>query len=81
MYREEDFGAAREVLDIAVSAVFGPAGNSSCALFSNLCLEFACGRTCVRVLGLWGFGDGAVEVRVGGDEFRFALVPGVEDFG
>jgi hypothetical protein len=76
---EEDFGAAGEVLYVAVSAVFGAAGDSSCAFFADFVFQVACSGAGVDVLGLGWLGDGAVEVRVCSYEFAFALVPQFED--
>jgi hypothetical protein len=78
--REEDFGTAREVLDVAVSAVFGAAGDCSRAFFANLGFQVAGSGASVDILWLRWLGDGAVEMGVRGDEFAFALVPCVEDF-
>jgi hypothetical protein len=77
---QEDFGATGEVLDIAVSAVFGAAGDCACAFFADFFLQISRRGTSVYVLRLRGFGDGAVEMGVCSDEFAFALVPKFEDF-
>lgn len=77
---QEDLGAARQVLDVAVAPVLGTTGNGARAFLADLGLELVRGIAGVDVGGLWRLGDGAVQVAVGGDEFGFALVPGFEDF-
>lgn len=97
---EVDFGAAGEVLDVAVSTVFGATVGScklngifvvrekeylprdgSRAFFANLGFKIRGGGAGVYVAGLRGFSYGAVEMRMRGDEFAFALVPCFQDFG
>ena len=82
VYRQEDFGSAREVLDVAVPAVFGAAGDCSRALTADLLFQiFICGSG-MDILGLRRLGDDAVVCGLAGlDELAFALVPGCEDFG
>ncbi|KAH9841297.1 Thromboxane-A synthase, partial [Teratosphaeria destructans] len=78
---EVDLAAAREVLDVAVAAVFGAAGDGAGALAADAVLEVGGGLAGVHVAGLRGQGDVAGEVGVGGDELGLAGVPGVEDVG
>lgn len=75
-----DFATAREVLDVAVPAVFGAAGDRPGALFPDARLGFLVGGAGVHALGLRRLRD---DTREGGgrDEFGFALVPFREDLG
>ena len=71
---EEDLAAAAEVLDVAVAAVLGAAGDSARALLADFVFQVAgCGAR-VDVLGLGRLGDDAVEGG-GADEVGFAAVP------
>lgn len=71
---QEDFAAAAQVLDVAVAAVLGAAGDGSRAFLADFFFERAgCGAG-VDVLGLGGLGDDAFEVG-GADEVGFAAVP------
>jgi hypothetical protein len=81
MHRQVHLASAREVLDVAVAAVFGAAGDRAGAFLADF---FFGGGVCgsgVDVLGLRGHGDVAVHVRAGLDQAAFAFVPGREDFG
>jgi hypothetical protein len=77
---QENLGATREVLDVAVSAVFGAAGDSPRAFFADLLFQVTCSGTGMHILWLRGLGNGTVEMGVCGDEFAFTLVPGIQDF-
>ena len=72
------FAAARQVLDVAVAAVFGTAGDGARALFANLGLCLLVRGAGVHALWFGGLGDDAFESR-GGDKFGFAPVPFCED--
>lgn len=79
---EIDLAAAREVLDVAVAAVFGAARHRACAFSANLVLDVSGRAAGVHVLGLWWEGDFAAGVFAeGGDELGFAAVPFCEDGG
>jgi len=79
--RQVHLTAPGEVLDIAIPAVFRPAGDRSRALLADFLKEVRGGRGAgVDVFGLGGLGDDAVE-GVCGDELAFALVPESEDVG
>lgn len=80
VHGEEDAGAAGEVLDVAVAAVFGAAGDGAGALPADFVFDGAGGGAGVDVLGFGGLGDDAVEGG-GGDQFGFAAVPFRQDFG
>lgn len=72
--REEDFAAAAQVLDVAVAAMLGTAGDGSRAFFADFFFELAgCGAG-VDVLGLRRLGDDALEFG-GADEVGFTAVP------
>jgi hypothetical protein len=81
VYGEVHFAAAREILDIAVAAVLGAAGDGTSALFADFLFGLFVCVAGVHVFGLRGQGDIAVHVRAGFDQAGFALVPGVEDLG
>lgn len=75
VHREEDLAATGEVLDIAVSSVFGATRNGSCALLSDLFLDRRIACTSVDVARLWWFCNDAVYVAASGDEISFTFVP------
>ena len=78
VHGKEDLAAAGEILDVAVSAVFGAAGDRARAFLADFFFQIAgCGAG-VDVLGLRWLGDDALEF-CGGDELGFALVPVGED--
>ena len=77
---EEGAAAAGEVLDVAVSAVLGAAGDRAGAFLADFGFEVGGGGAGVDVLRLGGLGDDAVE-GAGFDELGFAGVPGGEDGG
>ena len=81
MHRQVNLAAARQVLDIAVAAVFRATGDSSSTLFADFVLNVVARGSGVHVLGLGRVRDVAVHVRAGFDQAAFALVPGCEDFG
>lgn len=81
VHGQKDFRAARQVLDIAVPAVFRTPRYRSRALFPNFLFQVSCRGARVHVLWLRGLCDRAVEVRVCGYELCFARVPGREDGG
>lgn len=64
VHREVDFGAAREVLDVAVAAVFGAARDRARAFLGDFGFQVSRGAAGVRVEGLRRLRDDAVEVRV-----------------
>ncbi len=78
-----DFAAAAEVLDVAVAAVLGAAGDGSCAFLADFGFDVAGSAAGVHVLWLGGLGDDFFEFLrgVGVDELAFAAVPFGEDFG
>lgn len=79
---EVHLAAAREVLDVAVAAVFRAAGHRACAFSADLVLDLFGRAAGVDVLGLWGEGDLAAGVLAeGGDKLGFAAVPFCEDGG
>ena len=71
---EEDFAAAAQVLDVAVAAVLGPAGDGAGAFLADFFFQLAGRGAGVDVLGLGRLGDDALEVG-GADEVGFAAVP------
>ena len=75
---QEDLAPAAQVLDIAVAAVLGAAGDRARALGANFVLERARRGACVHVLGLRRLGDDALEVGRA-DEVGLAAVPLGED--
>lgn len=78
---EVDFGAAREVLDVAVSAVFGTAGHGARAFTADFLFEFVRGAASVDVFGLGWESDVPAGVVKGGDELGFPSVPFGENLG
>lgn len=52
--------------------------NGASTLFPNLGLDVLTRTTCVNVLRFWRLSNDPLELG-GGDEFRFALVPLLED--
>lgn len=62
MHGEIDLGAAGEILDVAVSAVFGTAGDGASALTADFLFQRRVGMSGVYVLRLWWFRDVAVHV-------------------
>ncbi len=74
MDRQERLGAARQVLDIAVAAVFGSTGYRSRAFFAYLLFHGAGRRASVDILRLGRLCDDTLEVG-GADEFGLAAVP------
>lgn len=78
---EVDFAAAGQVLDIAVSAVLGTAGNGACAFLAYFLLDAVVGAAGMHVDGLWGFGDIAVHVCAGCYQLTLSAVPFCQDFG
>jgi hypothetical protein len=64
---EVDFGAAREVFDVAVAAVFGAARNRAGTLFADFGLEGGVCRASVDVCWVGGLSYVAVHVRAFGD--------------
>ena len=77
-----DLAAAAEVLDIAVSAMLGAAGDGSRAFLADFVFYVAGAAASVHVLRLGGLGDDFMEILrgVGADELAFAAVPFGEDF-
>ena len=80
MHRQIYFTAPRQILDIAVAAMFWSARNSSCTLFANLGLDLFTGRTGMHGLRLGRLRDNAGQ-RGGGNQFCFTFVPLGEDLG
>lgn len=76
-----DFAAAGQVLDVAVAAVFWPAGHSASAFSADFLFDVGVCVAGVHVLGLGRQGDVAVHVRACFDQAGFALVPSLEYFG
>lgn len=75
MDREEDLGATREVLDVAVPAVFRTAGDGARTFFTHFGLDvFRC-RAGVYVNRIGRLSNDTIEL-VGCDELTFALIPG-----
>ena len=80
MNRQIYLTAPRQILDIAVPAMFRPTRNSSCALFANLGLDLFTGRTGVHGFRLGRLCDNAGQ-RGGGNQFCFTFIPLGEDLG
>lgn len=80
MDREVGLTPPREVLDIAVSAVFRAAWDSASAFEAYRFFECTCGGTGVDVFWFWEVGDDAVK-GVGCDEVGLAAGPVGEDLG
>ena len=87
MHGQECPAAAREVLDVAVAAVFGAAGDRARAFAADLRQQVCPRGGGVDVAGLGRLRDDAFEVGtvvtvvvVGGDELGFAAVPLGENF-
>lgn len=80
VHGQVDLAAAAQVLDVAVAAVLGPAGDGASALAPDLVLDVARRAPGVDVLRLRRLGDDGVEL-VLADQLGFALVPGREHFG
>jgi hypothetical protein len=80
VHGQEDLGAAGEVLDIAVSTMLRATRDSSSTFLADLLFKGPGSGAGMYVLRLRRLSDSAVEVRVGRDEFAFALVPQFEDF-
>lgn len=78
---EVDFAAAREVFDVAVSAVFGAAGDGPCALFADFLGQRGVSGAGVDVGGVGWLGYIAGHVGAFGDQLAFAAVPFCEDLG
>lgn len=76
---QERLGAAGQVLDVAIAAMFGPTGYRARAFLSYLLFDGACRRSGVDVLRLRGLGDDALELSRA-DELGLAAVPLGEDF-
>ena len=68
------FASSAQVLDVAVAAVLGPAGDRARALLADLFFERARRGAGVHVLRLRGLGDDAFELGRA-DEVGFAPVP------
>lgn len=77
---EVDLGAARQVLDIAVSTMFRTAGNGSCAFLANFLLQSFVSSAGVDVLGVRRLSYIAAHVRTFRDELILATVPFCKDF-
>lgn len=75
-----DLAAAREVLDIAVSAMLWTTRNRTSSLFADLLFDASIAGTCVNVDRLWWLCDVSVHVGTSGDQLSFTLVPCLEDF-
>jgi hypothetical protein len=77
---EVHFASSRQVLDIAVPAVFRSSRNGACSFTADFLFDFSGSRTSVDVCGIGGLGDNAIEL-VGCYEFAFTFIPGCEDLG
>jgi hypothetical protein len=75
MHREIDFGTTREVLDVAIAAVFWPAGYSPRALLTDLLLQFVVSAAYVDGLRFWWQSNGAGHEAAFADELGLAFVP------
>ena len=80
MHWQVDFAAAREVLDITVTAVLGATGDCPSALLADLLLDVVGCAARVHVYGLRWLGNDSVR-GIGRDEFAFSSVPFSEHFG
>jgi hypothetical protein len=75
MNGEVNLAATGEILDIAITAVFGAAGDGAGALAADLVLEGPIRAAGVHVEGLGRLRHHAVPLAVGRDELAFAPVP------
>ena len=80
VHGEEGPAAAGQVLDVAVAAVLGAAGDRPRAFLADFRFQVALGGSGVHVLRLGGLGHNAFQLG-GADEVGFAAVPLCEDFG
>lgn len=77
-----DLAAAREILNVAVAAVLGPAGDGPGALGGDALGQLGVGGPGVRVERLGRLGNDAVRGQVRrGDQFGLAPVPLGQDLG
>lgn len=76
---QEGFTPAAQVLDVAIAAMLGPAGDGPRTFLAHFRFDLLASAAGVDVLGLRGLCHDAVE-GVGADEFALAPVPFVEDF-
>ncbi len=74
MDRQERLGAARQVFDVTITAVFGSTRYCSGAFFTYLLFHGAGRRASVDILRLGRLGDDTLEFG-GADEFGLAAVP------
>jgi hypothetical protein len=72
---------ARQILDIAVSSMFGATRHGTRSLLPNLLFDVCRSATSMYVLRLRRERDVAVEVLVRRDELCLARIPRLEDFG
>jgi hypothetical protein len=79
MHRQINLTPATEVLDIAIPAMFRPAGDRARALLADSALDLVVRAAGVHALRLRRLGDDAFELGRA-DQLGFALVPFCEDF-
>jgi len=79
VYGQEHLGAARQVLDVAITAMLRSPRYGPCAFFTDLLFHLGGGGARVDIVWLGGLRDDAFEFR-GTDELGFAAVPFCQDF-
>lgn len=75
VYREVHLASSRQVLDVAVAAVLGAAGDGAGALLADLLLDVGVGGASVHILRLRRLRDYAAAAVHGLDELALAPVP------
>jgi len=76
-----DFGATRQVLDVAVAAVLRSTWNRASTLFANLLFDVITTTTNVYALWVWRKSYVAAHVATLLDELAFTIVPCLEHLG
>ena len=79
--REEDFAASRQVLDVAVPAVFGAPGHGAGSFFPNFLFYVLGGAAGMHIHGLRRESNLSTGIGERGYELRFAAVPFRKNLG
>lgn len=81
VYWQIHLAAAAQILNVAVSTVFGAPGNRSCAFLANSLFDVISAVAGMYALRIRWKGNDATRMLIGADEFSLSRIPDFEDLG
>ena len=81
VYWQIHLAAAAQILNVAVSTMFGAPGNRSCTFLANFLFDVISAVADMYALRIRWKGNDATQMLIGADEFSLSLIPDFEDLG